>query len=59
MGNGSTITCGRSSRNGQAMIEYMIIAVMLTATMAIMAVFLYAFRENSGRVLDLISSEYP
>jgi hypothetical protein len=32
---------------------------MLTATMAIMAIFLYTFRENSGRVLDLVASEYP
>ncbi len=59
MGNGALTTCRRNSRHGQAMIEYMIVAVMLTATMAIMAVFLYTFRESSGRVLDLVSSEYP
>jgi hypothetical protein len=44
---------------GQAMIEYMILAVMVAITASIMAVFLYAFRENSGRVLSLAGSEYP
>ncbi len=47
------------SRRGQAMVEYVIVAAMLTATIAIMAVFLYSFREDSGRVLDLVSSEFP
>jgi hypothetical protein len=41
------------------MIEYMALAVMLVITASIMAVFLYAFRENSGRILDLAASEYP
>lgn len=59
MGNGSRTTSRCNSRHGQAMIEYVIVAVMLTATMAIMAIFLYTFRENSGRVLDLVASEYP
>ncbi|MFO7871804.1 MAG: hypothetical protein R6V03_10290 [Kiritimatiellia bacterium] len=46
-------------RGGQAMIEYVITAGMLIAAVAIMAVFLYTFRENSGRILDLVASEYP
>ena len=41
------------------MIEYMIIAAMLVAAVSILAVFLYAFKEHSGRVLDLAASEYP
>jgi uncharacterized protein (UPF0333 family) len=50
---------GLSRRRGQAMIEYMIIAAMLIAAVSILAVFLYTFKEQSGRVLDLAASEYP
>jgi hypothetical protein len=46
-------------RSGQAMIEYVIVAAMLMSTIAILAVFLYSFREFGGRVLDLVASEYP
>lgn len=41
------------------MVEYIIVAGMLIATVAILAVFLYTFKEYGGRVLDLVSSEYP
>lgn len=44
---------------GSAMIEYMIIAGMLLASAAILSVLLYTFRGHAGRVLDLVSSEYP
>lgn len=47
------------AKRGQTMIEYAIVAGMLLAAVAILAVFLYTFREHSGRVLDLVSSEYP
>ncbi len=50
---------GLSQRRGQAMIEYLIIASMLIGASAILAVFLYTFKEQSGRVLDLAASEYP
>lgn len=41
------------------MIEYMILAVMLIVGASVLAIFLYAFRENAGRILDLAASEYP
>jgi hypothetical protein len=41
------------------MVEYMILAAMLVVTASILAVFLYSFRENAGRVIDLAASEYP
>lgn len=46
-------------RGGQAMVEYAMVAGMLTASVLILAVFLYTFKEYGGRVLDLVSSEYP
>ena len=45
--------------SGQAMVEYMVTAVMLIATVAILSVFLYTFKETGGRVLDLVAYEYP
>lgn len=51
---------GRTAgRAGQAMLEYMLVAGMLLAAVAILAVFLYTFREQSDRVLNLAASEYP
>ncbi len=46
-------------RNGQAMTEYAIVAGVLTLSALILAVFLYTFREHSGRTLDLVTSDYP
>ena len=34
------------SKNGQAMIEYLVLTVMLLASIAILSVFLYTFREQ-------------
>jgi len=47
------------SRQGQTSVEYLITAGMLIASVAILAVFLYTFKEYGGRVLDLVASEYP
>ena len=46
-------------RSGQAMTEYVLTAGILLATVAMLALFLYTFKEHSGRVLELAGSEYP
>ena len=46
-------------RNGQAMIEFTMIAAMLIVSVAIFAVLLYAFKEQGRRVLDLVALDYP
>ena len=46
-------------REGQAMIEYTIVAAMLVLTASILAVCLYTFKEHGGRILNLMASEYP
>lgn len=48
-----------SCRRGQAMIEYAVVAGMLVASLAILVVFLFAFKEYGGRILDFAGSEYP
>jgi Flp pilus assembly protein TadG len=49
----------RRRRSGQAMVEFVVVAGMLLATVAIMMVFLGTFREYGTRVLNLVGSEYP
>lgn len=49
----------RKKRGGQAMTEYVIVFVALFGALATLAVLLYALRQQSNRVLDLVASEYP
>lgn len=49
----------RGHRDGQTVVEYMILAVMLLFCITIMAVFLFTFREYGSRVLDLVASDFP
>ena len=44
---------------GQAMIEYLVIAVMLLSALGFGAYMLYALRSQSSRVIELAASEYP
>ena len=46
-------------RCGQAMVEFVVLAGILMALVAVMALFLYAFKEYGGRVLDLVAAEFP
>jgi len=55
---GGVNSCG-AGRHGQAAAEYVIVMAILTGATMILAVFLYTFREYSGRVLDLVASSYP
>ena len=54
--------CGRCpalGREGQTLTEYVIVAGVLVGVVAVLSVFLYTFREQSGRVLDLVAWDYP
>lgn len=48
-----------SGRRGQAMIEYVIVAVALLAVVPVSALLLRALRQQSARVLELVASDYP
>jgi len=45
--------------SGQAMIEYVLVAVALIALVSVMAVLHYAVRHQTERAVELVSSEYP
>jgi len=45
--------------SGQAALEYIIVFVAMLGVVSIMALFLYAVRQQSNRTLDLVASEYP
>ena len=47
------------SSRGQALAEYVIIAGLLMASLGILTVFFVTFKEYGGRILALVSSEYP
>ncbi len=46
-------------RSGQAMLEYVIVFVAILSVVSVLALFLYAVRQQSNRTLDLVASEYP
>jgi hypothetical protein len=46
-------------KRGQATTEATVVAVMLTAMVAMLALLLYIFKEYGVRIIDLVSSEYP
>jgi hypothetical protein len=49
----------RRFQRGQTMVEYAVVMGVLLAVVAMAALFLYTFKEYGGRILDLVSSEYP
>ena len=46
-------------RNGQVMMEYIIVFICMLGVIAIFSLCLYAVRQQSNRSLDLVASEYP
>jgi hypothetical protein len=50
---------GPTRRDGQAMLEYLVIAGMLLASLAVLTLFLVTFKEYGYRILDMVSSDYP
>ncbi len=46
-------------RSGQAMVEYIVCLAILVTLTGLLALLLVTIRENSGRVLDLVASDYP
>ena len=49
----------KSGKRGQTMVEFMVVAGMVMASLAILTVFLATFKEYGTRVLNLVGSEYP
>jgi len=49
----------RRGRSGQIMLEYAIVVAILVGVVSMLALFLFTFKEQGGRVMDLISSDYP
>ncbi len=49
----------KGRKSGQVMLEYVIAAGMLVGVLSMLALFLYTFKEQGTRVLDLISADFP
>lgn len=41
------------------MLEYLIASVVVISMVGLLALLLYAIRQNGDRVLNLVASEYP
>jgi len=53
-------TQGRlGSRSGQVMVEYIVVFLALIAIVSVMAVCLYAVKQQANRTLVLVGSDYP
>lgn len=49
----------KRQRSGQAATEFVVVAGVLVATVAVLALLLFAFKEYGGRIINLLASEYP
>ena len=48
-----------SRREGQAMVEYLVMTGILLASLAILTLFLVTFKEYGYRILEMVGSDYP
>lgn len=48
-----------SGKDGQAMVEYIVMAGILLASLAILTLFLVTFQEYGYRIVDMVASDYP
>ena len=48
-----------NENSGQALTEYVVVAGMLMASVAVLALFFRVFGEYGRRIYELVSSEYP
>ncbi len=48
-----------SRANGQALLEYVVATGVFLAATAILALLVYAFKEQGGRMLELIAADFP
>lgn len=51
--------CLAESAAGQALVEYLVVAGMLLASLAILTLFLTTFKEYGYRILEMVGSDYP
>lgn len=49
----------QNSKSGQSMLEYLMVLAMTLGVMVTLGFFIYVFKEHGGRILDLVSSNYP
>jgi hypothetical protein len=45
----------RTSKHGQAMLEYVMVLAMTLGVILTLGFFIYVFKEYGGRVLDIIT----
>lgn len=46
-------------KRGQTLLEFVMILAVTLGLVVSLGFFMYVFKEHGGRILDLVSSEYP
>jgi hypothetical protein len=46
-------------KRGQTLLETVMILAVTLGLVVTLGFFMYVFKEHGGRILDLVSSEYP
>lgn len=49
----------QNRKSGQSMLEYVMVLAMTLGIMVTLGFFIYVFKEHGGRILNLVSSDYP
>ncbi len=50
---------GRRSERGQTTVEYVVVAGVLLASLALLMLFLTTFQEYGVRILEMLAADYP
>jgi hypothetical protein len=53
-----TARCHRN-KSGQSMLEYIMVVAMSLGIIVILGIFFVTFKEYGGRMMEIVSSEYP
>jgi hypothetical protein len=49
----------RNRKVGQVMLEYVVVVAMTLGILVTLGFFIYVFKEYGGRILDIVSSDFP
>jgi len=53
------VQISQHKKSGQTLLETVMILAVTLGLVVTLGFFMYVFKEHGGRILDLVSSEYP
>ncbi|MDF3129704.1 hypothetical protein P0Y35_10905 [Kiritimatiellaeota bacterium B1221] len=49
----------QNRKNGQSMLEYIMVLAMTLGILVTLGFFIAVFKDYGGRILEIVSSDYP